>query len=85
MTISLPPSMRDWIEQIVARDEYATASEYLRELVREDQRRRARRQIDERLLRALDEPSRPLTKADWSEARRELRARLAKRRGKKAG
>ena len=40
LNISLPSAMRKWIDEQVASGEYANASDYLRDLVRHDQRHR---------------------------------------------
>lgn len=40
MNISLPSAMREWIESQVATGEYANASDYVRDLIRHDQRQR---------------------------------------------
>ncbi|HEY6434263.1 MAG TPA: type II toxin-antitoxin system ParD family antitoxin [Acetobacteraceae bacterium] len=34
MTVSLPDPMKDWIEAQIGRGEYASASDYVRDLVR---------------------------------------------------
>jgi antitoxin ParD1/3/4 len=39
MNISLPDQMKEWVEQQVATGRYANASDYVRDLVREDQAR----------------------------------------------
>ncbi|HEX9462810.1 MAG TPA: type II toxin-antitoxin system ParD family antitoxin [Alphaproteobacteria bacterium] len=39
MNVSLPDPMRDWVEQQVQNGEYANASDYIRDLIRHDQRR----------------------------------------------
>lgn len=36
MNISLPDPMRDWVETRVSRGEYASASDYVRDLIRHD-------------------------------------------------
>lgn len=46
MTVSLPDPLKDWIEERVAAEDFASASDYLRELVRRDRQRQDR---DERL------------------------------------
>jgi antitoxin ParD1/3/4 len=43
MTVSLPTPMKDWIEEQIRDGEYASASDYVRDLVRKD---RAARQKD---------------------------------------
>ncbi|MBR0647396.1 type II toxin-antitoxin system ParD family antitoxin [Plastoroseomonas hellenica] len=40
MTVSLPDPMKDWIEAQVRRGDYASASDYMRDLVRRDRDRR---------------------------------------------
>ena len=36
MTVSLPDPMKDWIEAQISRGEYASASDYVRDLIRRD-------------------------------------------------
>lgn len=40
LNISLPDAMREWIDAQVDAGEYANASDYIRDLVRHDQRER---------------------------------------------
>ncbi|MBI4383681.1 MAG: type II toxin-antitoxin system ParD family antitoxin [Nitrospinae bacterium] len=40
LNISLPDPMRDWIEVQIKGGEYANASDYIRDLIRHDQRQR---------------------------------------------
>lgn len=40
MTFSLPDPMKDWIESRIQKGEYASASDYMRDLVRRDWARR---------------------------------------------
>jgi antitoxin ParD1/3/4 len=40
MTVSLPDSMKDWIEAQIRRGDYASVSDYIRDLVRRDRDRR---------------------------------------------
>lgn len=39
MNVSLPESLRDFVDQQVSRAGYSTSSEYVRELIRRDQER----------------------------------------------
>ena len=41
MTVSLPDRMKDWIEAQIQLGEYASVSDYVRDLVRRDRERRA--------------------------------------------
>lgn len=45
LNISMPDSMREWIDAQVAADRYANASDYIRDLVRRDQRERESMQL----------------------------------------
>lgn len=40
MTVSLPDPMKEWIEAQIKKGEYASASDYVRDLVRRDRARR---------------------------------------------
>jgi antitoxin ParD1/3/4 len=41
MTISLPDPMKEWIEAQIRQGDYASTSDYVRDLVRRDRERRA--------------------------------------------
>ena len=41
MTISLPDPMKDWIEARIKEGEYASTSDYVRDLIRRDRERRS--------------------------------------------
>ena len=80
MNISLPESLRDWVQERVANEGYGTASEYLRELIREDQKRKAHEELDRKLLEAIKSgEAKEMTGADWKQIRATVRERLAKR------
>ena len=40
LNISMPQAMRDWIDLQIDSGEYANASDYIRDLIRHDQRQR---------------------------------------------
>ena len=40
MNVSLPVPLREWVETQVGSGEYANASDYVRDLIRQDQRQR---------------------------------------------
>lgn len=39
MNVSLPDLMREWVESQIEQGEYASSSDYIRDLIRQDQRR----------------------------------------------
>ena len=73
LNISLPDSMRKFVDRLVARGECSTASEYVRQLIREDQRRRFEEEIEMKLLESLREKAEPLTEATWRSIRQDGR------------
>lgn len=72
VTISVPDPMKDWIDRQAKGGQYGGASDYIRDLVRQDQNRRAER---EELIQALkegeDSPTLKMTRTELhSEARK---------------
>jgi len=55
LNISLPESMKIFVEDQVRKGEsYTSASDYVRALIREDQKRKARAELETLLLEGLD-------------------------------
>ena len=74
--VSMPKALKQYIEEQVAGGTYSTPSEYVRELIREDQKRRAKEKIESALLEGLR--SGPAVEIDgtyWARRRKELRER----------
>ena len=79
MNISLPEEMKAFVDAQLAREGYASASEYLRALIREAQRRQAKRELEAKLREALESgPAEPMTREDWESLEREAMDRLAR-------
>jgi antitoxin ParD1/3/4 len=79
LNISLPETMRQFVENKIETEGYGTISEYIRELIRSDQR--AENSRFETLIAeayASGKPS-PLTKDDINEARRIVKDRIVAR------
>lgn len=77
MNISLPDSMRAFVDERLESDGYGTASEYIRDLIRADQKRHDDERLEELLLERLQSGSgRKFTVDD-------VITELAKRRSKK--
>jgi len=80
MNISLPPTLKDWVDEQVSRRGFGTASEFVRQMLREEQQRELRQRIDAALVEGIESgPSTPMTTQDWDDIRREGRRRLVKR------
>jgi antitoxin ParD1/3/4 len=83
MNISLPDSLKGFVDSRVKTGGYSSVSEYVRDLVREDQKRQTQENLEALLLKATRSgPGREFKKADWEALRRELAKRLAKRSSK---
>jgi antitoxin ParD1/3/4 len=52
--VTITPEQQSYLHRRLETGEYATASEYVRSLIREDQRRVAQDQLEARLLASLD-------------------------------
>ncbi|MEL6165342.1 MAG: type II toxin-antitoxin system ParD family antitoxin [Cyanobacteria bacterium J06628_3] len=77
INISLPDTMRDYIEKQVVDGGYSTISEYFRELVRQDQKRRDKEHLETLLLEGLNSGSTtPLTEQDWDDIRQAVRSKV---------
>ena len=70
MNISLPETLKSFVDEQVAGRGYGTSSEYVRELIRKDQDRQRLRRL---LLEGAESPSGPMADADYFDA---LRSRI---------
>lgn len=79
MNIALPESMKQFVQERVAEGGYSSVSEYVRDLIRADQKRRVEERIDALLLEGLEsgEPI-PVTKGYWDQKKRKLAERHGK-------
>jgi antitoxin ParD1/3/4 len=83
MNISLAENLKGFVDSRVKSGGYSSVSEYVRDLVREDQKRHARENLEALLLEATRSgPGREIAKADWEALRRELSKRLPRRSAK---
>jgi antitoxin ParD1/3/4 len=79
MNISLPETLRDFVDQQVASGRYSSASEYVRELIREDEKRKAQERLEAMLLEGLNSDATEMKEGDWEEIRQEGLARMRAR------
>lgn len=78
MNISVPDEMKAFIEAQVAAEGYASVSEYVHALVREAQRRRAKQDLEAKLLEGQQGPMVEMTSAVWDSIEREAMERHAR-------
>ena len=73
MNISLPEEMKAFIEARIATEGFASASEYLRTLIREAQKRQAKQTLETKFRDALESgPATSMTGEDWDELERRV-------------
>lgn len=67
LSISLPARAKAFVEQQAVKAGYATASEYVRAMILDLQRRRAKDDLDTKLLEGLRSPTVRATDELWAE------------------
>ncbi|NER89324.1 MULTISPECIES: type II toxin-antitoxin system ParD family antitoxin [unclassified Moorena] len=77
MNIALPSEMKEFIQAQVAVGGYSSASEYIRELIRADQKQKTRYALEMEILKGLSsgDPT-PMTAQDWEDIRANIRQRF---------
>ena len=76
MNISLPDPLKQFVDGQIALGRYSSASEYVRELIRADEKRKTEEQLEAKLLEGLSTADRELRPEEWSAIRKEALARL---------
>jgi antitoxin ParD1/3/4 len=77
LNISLPESLRAYIESRVQSGDFSTTSDYLWSLVREEQKRHEEAKLENMLLEALNtEGAIEMTPQYWQAKRQNFRARF---------
>ena len=68
MNVSLPDTLKEYVEEQVTSGGYGTSSEFLRELIREDRKRKAQERLETLLLDGLESgESVPVTPEFWKD------------------
>ncbi len=80
--ISLPDALREWVDSLIEGGDYSTPSEYLRELIRIDQRRKAEERLDALLLEGFSSGApEEATDEYWERMKSRLEGRMKKKAG----
>jgi antitoxin ParD1/3/4 len=80
MNILLPEPLKEFVDGQIASGRYSSESEYLRELIREDEKRKAKERLEELLLEGLDGEEGNLARKDFAEIREDALALVRKKR-----
>ena len=77
INISLPESMRTYIDQQISLHGYGTASEYIRDLIRNDQKQKAKEHLETLLLQGLESgEATVMTEQDWRDIRKTVEKKI---------
>ena len=79
MNISLPDPLKQFVDGQIAQGRYSSVSEYVRELIRADEKRKAEEKLETLLLEGLQGEEVPLTKSDWQAIKKEALAQVKAR------
>jgi antitoxin ParD1/3/4 len=79
MNISLSEPLKQFVDSQVLTGRYSSASEYVRELIRADEKRKAEDQLEAKLLEGLNSAESELTPADWTAIRKAALAKVEAR------
>lgn len=70
MNVSLPEDLKSFVDERVSASGYSTHSEYIRELIRQDQRQEAEKKLAGLIAEGLNsKPTAPVDRSYWTNKR----------------
>jgi antitoxin ParD1/3/4 len=84
MNISLPDQLKEFVDDQVGSGRYSSVSEYVRDLIRDDEKRKAQEKLEALLMEGI-QSGKPtgLGREDWAEIRREAVKQFESRKSRK--
>jgi len=85
LTCILPDRLKDFVDDQVNSGRYSSVSEYVRELIRNDEKRKAHEKLEALLMDGIlsGEPT-EMTRQDWKEIRQEAVKQFDARKSRKS-
>ena len=85
MNISLPDQLKDFVDEQVGSGRYSSVSEYVRGLIRDDERHQAQEKLEALLMEGIQsgKPNR-MTRQDWEDVRRQAVKQFEARKSRKS-
>lgn len=84
MNISLPDQLKEFVDDQVGSGRYSSVSEYVRDLIRDDEKRKAQEKLEGLLMEGIQSSgSSEMRKEDWAEIRREAAKQFESRKSRK--
>jgi antitoxin ParD1/3/4 len=84
MNISLPDQLKDFVDERVGSGRYSSVSEYVRDLIRDDEKRKAQEKLEALLMEGI-QSGKPtgMTRQDWEDVRRQAVKQFEARKSRK--
>jgi antitoxin ParD1/3/4 len=85
MNISLPDQLKEFVDNQVGSGRYSSVSEYVRDLIRDDEKRKAQEKLEALLMEGIlsGEPT-EMTRQDWDDIRRAAGKQFERRKSRKS-
>jgi antitoxin ParD1/3/4 len=84
MNISLPDQLKEFVDEQVGSGRYSSVSEYVRDLIRDDERRKAQDKLEALLMEGIESgEGTEMTTQDWADIRREALKQIEMRKSRK--
>lgn len=85
MNISLPDQLKEFVDVQVGSGRYSSVSEYVRDLIRDDEKRKAQERLEALLMEGIQsgEPT-DMTRQDWTDIRAAALKQFEVRRSRKS-
>jgi antitoxin ParD1/3/4 len=75
-------ALKEFVDHQIAEGRYSSVSEYIRELIRDGEKRKAEHRLEALLLEGLESEESELTRQDFADIRNEALAQLKRRKKK---
>ena len=84
MNISLPGQLKEFVDDQVGSGRYSSVSEYVRDLIRDDEKRKAQEKLEALLMEGIQsgKPTR-MTRQEWEDVRRQAVKQFEARKSRK--
>ncbi len=79
MNVSLPERLKEFVDTQIAAGRYSSVSEYIRALIREDEKRKAEERLEALLIEGLEGEETKFTHQDFEDIRKEALRQIRSR------
>ncbi|MSV34294.1 MAG: type II toxin-antitoxin system ParD family antitoxin [Bryobacterales bacterium] len=84
MNISLPDQLKEFVDNQVGSGGYSSVSEYVRDLIRGDEKRKAQHKLEAMLMEGVRSgAATPMTRRDWADIRKAALKQFEARKARK--